>query len=146
MKKLKILFIILIFISCSNKVEIIKAELHFKLAQLIPSDGFNYIQIKEIEKVLLNNKSDNLDYLRTLKSNNLLDLPHIHIKVDDDVLQVFLKKHEFEKVKKYSLERLNKIGKKVILKISIKKIDTAIFYSDKIIEVKEIDGNTSFSK
>ena len=146
MKTLKILILLSLLISCKNKVEIKKGELHFKLVQLVPSEGFNDIQIKEIEKEVLDNENVNLDYFRTLKNNNLLGLPHINLKVDNDILQVFLKKSEYEKIKKYSLNELNQNRKKVTLKINIEKIDSNIYYSDKIIEVLEIDGKTSFSK
>ena len=55
-------------------------------------------------------------------------------------------KKQFEKLDKYTLDYLRKNHKKVEIELNIKEIDSGIYTSDKILSIKEVDGETSWKK
>ncbi len=141
-------------LSCNTKNEIINGELYFKLVNFLPNEGLNKEQFSkmksDIGKLSESKNHDELRlyvYLEKLEKNNLLASPNITIKMKNNELRViFLNQKEYQKLKTYTLNDLNSRGKKIVIKLKVKEIDTAIFYSDKIISIKEINGKTSWSK
>ncbi len=149
MKKTIYIIIILTFFSCNKNTEIVEGELFFKLVNPMPYKGLSEEKKKEIEKYLLT-ESKNQDevyiFYKTLKENNILGNPSLDLKTKLGVKKVFLNQISYEKIKKYSLDKLREENKKIIINLNLKKINSHIYYSDEIISLKEIEGETEFQK
>ncbi len=154
LKNLLLLLTVLIVISCQDTIEKGKGELCFKLINFMSTDGFPEEQALLIEKSLDSLKKTNtvssdklMIYFSKLSENKLLRLPNIKVKFgDSDIKTIFLDLKQFEKIKKYSLTYLNKNHKKLELELEFKKLETDIYFSDKILTLKEVEGVTQSSK
>lgn len=151
MKKILLLIFSFLVFACNNNNKIINGELYFKLVNPLPNSGLAPQQVEEIQNSLSKldskNNSKLLQYFKTLKENNLLSYPYIRIKINDNkIIEIFLKQGECKKLKNYTLDNLNKQGKKIIISLKVKQINDSIFFSDKIINIKEVNGNSPWSK
>lgn len=146
-EKIFLYSIIVCLFSCNNqKEEILQGELHFKLVEFIPPNGFSEGKIKQIKS---NQKEIEKQFpiLRKLDELNLLNSPHINLKLKDGSIKIiFLKPSEFNKVNGFKLENLQKENNKVYLSIAVQKLENDIFYSEKIIDIKKEKGITSWNK
>lgn len=132
-----------------GKSEIIKADLAFQSVSIGSAYGATDEQydelLKEIEEVLTNDKdSPSYDlylYFQKLDEHGLIRNPYIFLDFGvDSIMHIYLSHEEYEKVKSYSFNNLYEEGKKVELILEIQQIDTLMYYSDNIIEVKKIAG------
>ena len=148
MKKLSLsLFVILFFVSCFSKSEICEGELFFKLVELFPKKGFSQQQLSSINKKIEKNpNSKECKYFIKLKQYDLLGLPYINLKVNDSIHQIYLSKSQYLKVGKFSLNELKDSHKKVHIKLLITRFEKKIFFSDSIVELNIIDGETPWAK
>lgn len=147
---------LLILISCNDATSPIKGDLYFKAIDLSYPNGMTEEQIVKFEKYLdtvkINPETTDaekkiINYLTILRKNNLLRSPSIKIKTQDSTIKkIFLSKSEYEKIKPFTLERLRKKGKKLELELNAKELDSNLYFSDEIIEFKEIDGVTPLNK
>lgn len=142
--------------SCMSDKNNITGALYFKMINATPVNGMTKTQISKFEKMLdslklIKNKDANskeiLSYYEKLKKHKLLSCPFITLELNDsEKLGVFLSIKEYEKVKHFTHNDLNSRGKKVILELELKELDNKIYYSDKIIKLKETDGETHWGK
>lgn len=156
MKKTILILISLFFLSCMSDKNNVTGVLYFKMFNATLPNGMTKNQVAKIENMLDSlklNKSKNpnskelLSYYEKLKKNNLLSSPFINLELNDSKkIQVFLSFKEYEKVKQYTHNDLNSRGKKVIIELETKELDNGFFYSDKIIKLKETDGETHWGK
>ena len=143
------LLISLLFFSCNPKEENIKGELFFKLVNVIPNEGLSEPKINEIETFLDSNKNkkdDLIDFYKTLKQNNILGNPNVDIKTNDTIIRIFLNKKEYQKISHFKLDSLRNKNKKGLIAMEIKKLKGDIYYSEKIISFKEVEGDTPYKK
>lgn len=159
MKKqyLYILIINLLLSSCKkDNTKTIKADLTFK------SISFNSVYGGTDEKIAeINNYFDSIrklekprksdlefsNYFQKLKDNNLFELPYIFLLLEkDSVITVHLTEKEYAKVKDFKHVELYKKKKKIKLELELKQLDSSIFYSDKILNVEEVDGRSHSNK
>lgn len=154
MKRFSLFVVMLALISWNSKAQAINGELYFKRVDISSSVGMTKEQT-EILKYNLHNykdkdsisKSDSelIDYFKVLEKNNLLELPFIYLKKENKAHKIFLSKKEHEKVKSFTLSDLNQRKKKVIIELEYEMKDS-LYYSDKILEIKETDGKTPWKK
>jgi len=153
MKKKTIILIITIFtaFSCKTGTEIINGDLYFLRVDLTNFYGANKEQLEKLDKevdsirfskMISENELELIEYYDKLKKHKLLDHPSIRIKSDTIIRLVYLTELEYEKVKHFTWSDLGTRKKKVNLKIEIQKLEKNIYYSDKIIDFKEIDGKS----
>lgn len=145
------MLVIISSISCQKK-KYTNADLSFKLISASSLYGADEIQIQKFEKILDSIKKDPnaekqdiemCNYFSKLQENNLLMSPYIYLQINrDSSLMVFLSEDEYKKVDKYRADDLLNRNKKVSLKLDIEKKNQGIYLANKIISVKEIDGQT----
>lgn len=139
-----------ILVSCNSETEIIKGELYFKLVSLWPNDGSAEKSIDAYLKKIAH--SDNPEdkkvfrYFTNLKKYKMLSNPNIRLKIGDDVKEIFLTQEQYQKLKDFKLDDLNARGRKVIVELNIKELDSAILFSDKILHIEEVDGKSPWEK
>ena len=156
MKNITLTLIITISIlSCSKSEKEFKGDLYF---QLIDIESFYRADDEALEKFEKSVDSirwsktarkDELEIIRIfdiLKANDLLKSPWIYLKTDSDIKKFYVSKQEYEKLKKFDRNKLITDNKKVELKIKATELDSGIYYSDKISEIKLIDGKTYWRK
>ena len=156
MKKITLVLIGLFLFSSCSKTETFKGDLYFKLIEF-----GNFYKLPEDKLVALENQIDSVNNktkkiskedeiifntLIKIKKNNLLRNPRILLKYNDTIKSIYLNKKQFEKLDKYTLDYLRKNHKKVEIELNIKEIDSGIYTSDKILSIKEVDGETSWKK
>ncbi|KIA85789.1 hypothetical protein [Flavobacterium sp. AED] len=155
MKKIKLLIITFIFISCSQKDEIIEGDLAFKSVNSFNYYNLNQKTIDTWERVLdstrqIKNPSANdisvLNYFDDLKKYKVIKSPWIKLKTKKSIINVYLKLNDYEKVKNYNSNDLILNNRKVILKMNIETRGDKIYYCKELISVKEVDGKTYTSK
>ena len=149
MKNLIYFIIISCLLSCNSKHEKIKGDLFFKLVNISSPSGMSPEEISKIENMLENvKKSDDelIAYLKNLKSNNVLGNPYLQLKIGDDIKTVFITHKEFQKISTYTLKDLQQQNKKVEIELKVKKLEKGIFFSNEIISIKEVDGETPWQK
>jgi len=87
------------------------------------------------------------DFFVRLKDNGLFTSPYINLRIgNDSTLVVYLSETEYEKVKDFNHNDLQKRNKKVELELEIVKKDINIYYVERIISVNEVDGKTYWKK
>ncbi len=143
--------IILFFSSCQTKEKEIEGVLFFKLVNILPKEGFSKEKVLEIEKALdtikpESNKDETTIYLLNLKKHNLLSSPNISIQTQEGIIKVFLPVKEYNKTEKYTLDDLQNRNKKIVIKLKITELENNLYYSEKIISLKEVDGETPWEK
>jgi hypothetical protein len=156
MKKSLFIIVFICFVSCKQNNEVIKGELWFKLINLMPNEGFSndrtviiekYLDTLDIDKVKNNDLKELYKSLILLRKHKLLNSPYIGIKINkDEYRTVHLDKKKYEKIKKYSLDYLNKSHIKIEIELKVQELEKNLYYSDQIINLKEISGKTYFSK
>ena len=149
------LFLTLTFFCCKQK-EITKADLSFKLISWGSFYGAEPEVIDKFEKIIdsinqnpnskkLDDKLD--DFFLRLKEKGLLTSPYINIRIgNDSSMVVYLTESEYKKVKNFNHNDLLNRNKKIELELEIEKKDVDIFYSERIISVNEVDGQTYWKK
>jgi radical SAM superfamily enzyme YgiQ (UPF0313 family) len=156
MKKFLVILISLFLFSCNSKTKIIKGDLYFKIIDLTSPEGISEEQAKKLEIIIdSSNSSKNknledqsiIEYFKVIKKHNLLRSPYIKLKLGEkDFKTIFLNKKEYKKLKKYTLDYLSKNHTKLEVELKIQEIEKDIFYSDKIINLKEVIGKTYSNK
>ena len=155
MKKIILLYSLALLISCNSNTETVKGDLYFKLVNLTPPTGMSEQEIAQLEKTLTDFQTDTnehskerelLSHFKKLEEQELLGLPYIMIKeVNGAIKQIYVSKNEYEKIKPFTLEYLQTNHKKITLELKLKAKD-GILYSDKIIKIDELNGETFSSK
>ena len=156
MKNITLTLIIgLLILSCTKNEKEIEGDLYFKLIDVGSFYGTDEKTIEKFEKYFdsirwsKTAEKDDLEIIRVfdiLKSNNLLKSPWVNLKTDSDIKTIYLYEKEYQKLKKYDRNELIKDNKKVSLKIKVSELDGGIYYSDKIEEIKLVDGKTYWRK
>jgi hypothetical protein len=132
-----------------------EGDLYFKLIDIGSFYGADDKTIQNFEKSFDSIRwskiagKDELEIIRVfdiLKANDLLKSPWINLKTDSDIKKIYLSELEYEKLKKFDRNKLITDNKKVELKIKVTELDSGIYYSDKISEIKLIDGKTYWRK
>jgi len=153
MKKKTIILIFTIFtvFSCKTKREIINGDLYFQIVDFTNFYGANKEQLEKLDKevdsirfskMISENELELIEYYDKLKKHKLINYPSIRIKSDTIVRLVYITESEYEKVKDYKWSDLGTRKKKVKMKIEVQELDENIYFSDKIIDFKEIDGKS----
>ena len=153
MKKKTIILIFTIFtvFSCKTKREIINGDLYFQIVDFTNFYGANKEQLEKLDKevdsirfskMISENELELIEYYDKLKKHKLINYPSIRIKSDTIVRLVYITESEYEKVKDYKWSDLGTRKKKVKIKIEVQELDENIYFSDKIIDFKEIDGKS----
>ncbi|WP_186757342.1 hypothetical protein [Echinicola salinicaeni] len=152
------ILLLLNLFSCNAKdEEILKGDLVFKMIDFASAYGGTDEQIEELNNYLYSIQGDEnaqdwesetLSYFSKLKENDLFESPYIFVRPDHDsaIVTVFLNEEEFTKVKEYKRSSLMAESKKVELVLEVKKIDSLLYFSDNVIDVTEVEGDTYFSK
>ncbi|WP_298308975.1 hypothetical protein [Flavobacterium sp.] len=155
MKKSLIVIFAILMVSCNSKKEICKGNLYFKLIDIGSFYGETEEKIREFERKIDSFKIDSktskddadiINKFKTIKRLNLFRIPCIRVQTSDDIKLIFLSESEYKKVKSFTLEDLKNRGKKVILELELEELDKGIYYSENIIKVQEIDGQTPWKK
>ena len=153
MKNLIYLTIISFLFSCNSNQEKIKGDLFFKLVNISSPSGISKEEVSKIEIILdsveknnISTKNEIIDYFTILKKHNLLENPSLQLKVDNDIKKIFIPKKEYEKISSYSLKDLQQQNKKVEIELEVKELEKDIFFSNEIISIKEVDGETPWKK
>lgn len=130
--------------------------MYFKLVNLISPLGFNEAEISGIKKTL-----DTIDFnkvkdvnlkgmyqdLEKLQKHKLLLSPYIRIKVaEKDIKMIYLSKELNKKIEKYSLNYLTNNKTKLQVELKVKELEKDFYYSDEILNLKEVKGQTYFEK
>jgi hypothetical protein len=153
MKKKTIILIFTIFtvFSCKTKREIINGDLYFQIVDFTNFYGANKEQLEKLDKevdsirfskMISENELELIEYYDKLKKHKLINYPSIRIKSDTIVRLIYITESEYEKVKDYKWSDLGTRKKKVKMKIEVQELDENIYFSDKIIDFKEIDGKS----
>lgn len=153
MKNIIYLTIISFLFSCNSNQEKIKGDLFFKLVNISSPSGISKEEVSKIEIMLdsveknnISTKNEIIDYFTILKKHNLLENPSLQLKVDNDIKKIFIPKKEYEKISSYSLKDLQQQNKKVEIELEVKELEKDIFFSNEIISIKEVDGETPWKK
>ena len=156
MKNITLTLIIgLLILSCSKNEKEFEGDLYFPLIDIGTYYGKNDDFIKTFEKSIDSIRwskiagKDELEIIRVfdiLKANDLLKSPWINIKTQTDIKKIYLSELEYKKLKKFDRNKLISNNKKVELKIKAIELDSGIYYSDKISEIKLSDGKTYWRK
>jgi hypothetical protein len=155
MKKLKLLVVTFIFISCSPKDKMIEGDLAFKTVEIGNYYNLDQNGVDDWEKVLdgirqIKNPTANdmfiLQYFDALKKHNVIKSPYIRLKTKDSIIIVYLKENDFEKLKNYNSNDLILKNKKITLKMNSEIRGDNLYYCKELINVKEVDGRTYTSK
>ncbi len=151
MKKILLALVLIIVYSCSQK-ETVKGELFFDLLDFGSFYGMEDEQIKKYDKYLdsVQNspgveeyQKDFYDFISRVKKNDLIDRPYVFLRLpSDSVLRIYLSDREYEKVSQYSYWELQRMSEKVEILLEIEKKDEGLYYSDRIIEVNEVEVKT----
>ena len=149
------LIIGILILSCTKNEKEFKGDLYFKLIDIGSFYGADEKTIEKFEKSFDSIRwskmagKDELEIIRVfdiLKSNDLLKSPWINLKTESDIKKIYLSEKEYEKLKEFDRNELITDNKKVELKIKVTELDSGIYYSDKISEIKLIDGKTYWRK
>lgn len=145
-----------LFCSCKNDIKIVKGDLYFKLVNFTPPDGMSNEQAKNIERMLdsveytKNNNEENkvlTNYFKNLRNQKLLKNPYIKLRLSkNNIKTIFLSNKEHQKLKKYSLDYLRNNKTRLEVELKTKELDSLIYYSDEIIDLNEVKGETYFEK
>lgn len=146
---------ILFFLSsCSSKKQeskILEGDLYYSWLRI----GSFYNQPESIiEKVKLyadtvNRKTIDLSDLRTLKmyeilkQENLLYMPFIDLKLDnDEIVKIYFTTDDYEKIKIYKRQDLFDTKKKIRIKIEVRDLGFEMALSTNLLSVTKVDGQT----
>jgi hypothetical protein len=160
MKKIALLLCGFLLFSCAKKeaakTTIIQGDLYFKITAFHNFYGKGKDEINEFESYMdeVNHKENPTreekqlaSYYNKLKKLDLLDAPFIDIKKNDNkIIQVFLSPEEYAKIRRYNLNQLIARKKKLVVALEVSEPENDIFYSGKIISVKEADGKIPWDK
>lgn len=157
MKNVRIILIVLslVIISCNSKTETFKGDLYFKLINVISNKGMTKDEevkfIKLTDSLGKNNLLSDEDKvifeeIKKLKKLDLLTKPSIILKNNEELRTIYLTPDEYKKVALYQFGDLQKRKKKVKIELNSKELDSGIYFSDKIITIKEVDGTTPWKK
>lgn len=106
--------------------------------------------IKETDSILRHHPKHSsytlYTYIKKLEEKKLLRKPYILAYDENDTkIIIYLNQKEYEKVRKFSYKDLYNEGKKVILKLNLIQKDTHLFYSDQIIDITKVKGNSKIN-
>jgi hypothetical protein len=149
MKNLILSLILVTIVSCDKNNQTFKGDLYFKLVNLIPQEGFSNERVNEIERMLdsiQNQKNDNKSIIsdfEKLRKYKLLKSPNIQLRFSDGkIKRVFLNNNEYQKIKKYTLDYLNKNHTKLEVELKIQELEKDMFFSEMIVNFNEVKGIT----
>lgn len=146
MKQIKYYLILIVFVCSCNKSEekIINGEfmpnirntIDFETADASEIDSF----IKRIDSIAIKNNDNSLKlsskFYHDLLELNLIRTPSIYLKQNNDsLLQIFVEKSQFEKIKKYDYLGSD-LKYKIDIKLRYKRVTDFILLSDSILEVR----------
>ena len=132
-----------------------KGDLYFKLIDFESFYGTDEKIIERFEHTFDSiryskiARKEDLEVIRVfdiLKANNLLKSPWINLKTESDIIKIYLSESEYEKVKKFERNKLINTNQKVELEIKVTELDSGIYYSNKISEIKIVNGKTYWRK
>lgn len=150
MKKAILSLFVICLVSCNSNEKIINGELFFKLINAFPSDGSAGKSIEAYLKEIENSDEpeDKKIYMffSKLKAHDLLFSPSFKLKTNEGVKVIYTTKEVYDKLEKYSLNDLNRKKKKVIIDLKIVELDSAIYFSKEILNIKEVDGYSPWTK
>ncbi len=155
MKKLKLLIVTLVLISCSPNDKIIEGDIAFKSVDFSNYYGLDQKSIDKFDVIIdsirqINNPSNDdlsfINYMDNLKKYNVIKSPYIRLKTKDSIIIVYLKENDYQKLKNYNSNDLISNNRKVSLKMNIETRGDKIYYCKELIHVKEVDGRTYTSK
>ena len=156
MKKIALIIITgLLLLSCSKMEKEFKGDLYFKLIDFESFYGTDEKIIERFEHTFDSiryskiARKEDLEVIRVfdiLKANNLLKSPWINLKTESDIIKIYLSESEYEKVKKFERNKLINTNQKVELEIKVTELDSGIYYSNKISEIKIVNGKTYWRK
>jgi len=151
-----LLFVVLLLIISCSKGDTIKGDLFFKLVDFGSYYNADDDWIESFEKKMdsvmntpnvSENWRESYEFIQKLKKNGLIKKPHIYLQLPyDSVVRIYLSGKEYEKVKDFSKSELQKTGFKVQIELEFEKKDEGLYYSDRIIEVKKVEGKTPWKK
>lgn len=157
--KLKIimtLLIVLIFSCNKSEKHEISGNLYFKLVDFVNYYNFNKEQITSFEKYLSDiDKKKNIskeekkivNYFKLIKENKLESLPYFKIiNSNNEVLTIFIEKEKYNEISKFKLDNLLNENKKIELKLEVTKFNSEIYFCNKILTIKTLNGKTIWSK
>ena len=156
MKNVTLILIIgLLVLSCSKNNKEFEGELYFKLIDIGNFYGADEKTIENLEtsfdsirrsKTAGKNELEFIRIIDKLKANNLLKSPWINLKTETEFIKIFLTESEYEKLKPFDRNTLITDHKKVRLKIEVIELDSGIYFSDRISEIKIVQGETYWRK
>ena len=145
----------LLVLSCSKEQEVYEGDLYFPLIDIGSFYGLNEKTIEKLEKSFDSIRwskiagKEELETIRVydvLKANDLLESPWINLKADASIKTIYLSDEEYEKLKKFDRNKLISDNQKVELKINVTVLDSGVYYSNNISEIKLTDGKTYWRK
>jgi len=154
-KVIQILLISFVLTSCSNDVKVVEGDLYFKLVDFgsfysADKETINYFKKSadsiRSEKFPTKYDVEFLTFYDTLKKNDLLLSPWINLKTESDIIKIYMNEKDYKVLEKFERNKLVKENKKVRLIIQVKVLDSGIYYSKKISDIKIIDGQTYWRK
>lgn len=157
--KTKVMLLTLLFVfmfSCDKQENVtIKGELYFKLISYSNLSNLSDEKIKKFDKQidsiynLTGSKKDEkiIKDLKKIKDLKLLKNPSASIILNDKkIITVYFSESEYKKIEKYTIDYLKKFNKKISLEIQAEKLDSDLYFSNKIVNVKELKGTTKWEK
>ncbi len=156
MKKLLLLFSLILLFSFIPKEETISGMLYFKMIEFVNTYGLNNEQQNLYNKMVAdirlkkNPTKDEqalISQVDAIKQAGLEKSPYMKVKTaDGKVLLVFLTEDEYKSFSGYKLKDLQDENKKVMVKLNATEVKPSIYKSKKVLEVQKIDGLTPWDK
>lgn len=136
-----------------SKPFLIKGDLTFQKVSFMSlygaTDSVYQSFLNEIDNtLLLGDNSENQEYelyshFDKLRDNGLLRSPYVFLRDgSDSTIVIYLSKIEYDKIKDYKHSDLIEDHKKVVISFEVKQLDDHIYYSDKIVDLKKVSGQT----
>ena len=155
MNRLLILILLSTTLACTQK-ETVKGDLVVRLMDFGSYYGIDESQIVSYNKYLDSiqenpdveeHDKEFYDFISKIKKYGLIKKPYIFLRLPDHaVYRIYLSDKEYEKVKKYTYWELQRMNKKVEIEIELEKKDEYLYYSDRILQVSEVEGQTPWDE
>lgn len=156
MKKLLLLFSLIILFSFKQKEEKVSGTLYFKMIEFVNIYGFDapreMIFNKFVSEVKAKKKPTaaekefiaQVDYV---KKAGLEKTPYIKLKnAEGKVLLIFMDESDYKQFSGYNLKGLQSEKKKVEVSLSVTELKPLIYKCNKVISVEKINGETPWDK
>ena len=155
MNRILILILLSTLWTCTQK-ETVKGDLVVRLMDFGSYYGIDEYQILSYDKYLDSIQDtpdvqeydkEFYDFISKIKKYGLIKRPYIFLRLQDHaVFRIYLSDKEYEKVKKYTYWELQRMNKKVEIEIELEKKDEYLYYSDRILKVNEVEGETPWNE